>query len=61
MLTNGTETKGQEYKQINAAKKQKNQQGFGNLTELGGGFEFRTGKAVNIRKAKIPEKGNADK
>lgn len=37
MLTNGTETKGQEYKQINAAKKQKNQQGFGSLTELGGG------------------------
>lgn len=27
----------------------------------GGGFEFRAGKAVNIRKAKIPEKGNADK
>lgn len=35
-LINGTETEDQEYKQINAAKKQINQQGFGNLTGLGG-------------------------
>lgn len=29
--------------------------------DWGGKLEFRAEKAVNIRKAKIPEKGNAEK
>lgn len=36
MLIHGAEAKGWEYKKINAAKRQKNQQGFGNLTGLKG-------------------------
>lgn len=61
MLLHGAEAKGWEHKKINAAKRQKNQQGFGNLTGLRGKkSEFSAGEAVKSRRSEIPEKGNAE-
>lgn len=56
MPIQGAGARGQEHRQINAANRENNRQGFGNLTVLGEKIRIQACEAV-----KILEKGNAEK